>query len=105
MEHKIDAAKMLDLMGRPAFCARDQRIVLVNAGAAGLGFSAGDALEELVCTGWTEYTAFQSGCIYLTLSLGGGRLGASVTRMNEFDVFCLEELADSIIAGAGVLKE
>ena len=95
MEHKNDAAKMLDLMGRPAFCVREGRIVQVNAGAAGLGFSAGDDLEELVCTGWAEYAAFEDGCIYLTLSLGGGRLGASVTRMDEFDVFCLEELADS----------
>ena len=95
MEHKNDAAKMLDLMGRPAFCAKDRTIIHVNAGAAGLGFAAGDDLEELVCTGWAEYTAFEGGCIYLTLSPAGERLGASVTRMDEFDVFCLEELADS----------
>ena len=95
MEHFNDAAKMLDLMGRPAFCVTDNKIIRVNAGAAGLGFAAGDELEELVCTGWDEYSAFEGGCLYLTLSLGGERLGASVTRMDAFDVFCLEELADS----------
>lgn len=95
MEHKNDAAKMLDLMGRPAFCANGGRITRVNAGATGLGFSVGAALEALVCTGWAEYAAFEGGCLYLTLSLGDERLGASVTRMDEFDVFCLEELDDN----------
>ena len=95
MEHKNDAAKMLELMGRPAFCVSGGRITMVNTEAAGLGFAPGEALDELVCTGWEEYSAFDGGCLYLTLSLGGERLGASVTRMEEFDLFCLEELADS----------
>ena len=95
MEHKNDAAKMLDLMGRPAFCVTDNKIIHVNAGAAGLGFAEGDALEGLICTGWEEYAAFEGGCLYLTLTIGEERLGASVTRMDAFDVFCLEELADS----------
>ena len=34
MEHKNDAAKMLDLMGRPAFCVTENKIIRVNAGAA-----------------------------------------------------------------------
>ena len=95
MEHKNDAAKMLDLMGRPAFCVTENKIIQVNAGAAGLGFSAGDALSDLISTGGSEYAAFEGSCLYLTLSVNGERLGASVTRMDEFDVFCLEELADS----------
>ena len=95
MEHKNDAAKMLDLMGRPAFCVTENKIIRVNAGAAGLGFSAGDALSDLISTGGSEYAAFEGSCLYLTLSVNGERLGASVTRMDEFDVFCLEELADS----------
>ena len=95
MEHNNDAAKMLDLMGRPAFCVNGGQITQVNAGAAGLGFSAGDALEALLSTGREEYSAFEGGCLYLTLSIGGEQLGASVTRMEEFDLFCLEELADS----------
>ena len=94
MEHKNDAAKMLDLMDRPAFCAHNGLITQVNTAAAGLGFSAGDALENLIRTGADEYEAFNGGCLYLTLDLDGERLGASVTRMEEFDVFCLEELAD-----------
>ena len=95
MEHNNDAAKMLDLMGRPAFCVSGGRITRVNAGAAGLGFSAGDALDDLISTGREEYSAFEGGCLYLTLSIGDEQLGASVTRMEEFDLFCLEELADS----------
>ena len=95
MEHNNDAAKMLDLMGRPAFCVSDGRITRVNTGAVGMGFSAGDALDSLISTGREEYSAFEGGCLYLTLSIGGEQLGASVTRMEEFDLFCLEELADS----------
>ena len=95
MEHNNDAAKMLDLMGRPAFCVTDNKIIHVNAGAAGLGFAEGDPLENLICTGGEEYAAFEGGCLYLTLTIGEERLGASVTRMDAFDVFCLEELADS----------
>ena len=95
MEHKNDAAKMLDLMDRPAFCAQNGHITHVNAAAAALGLSVGEPLEELIRTGAHEYDAFTDGCLYLTLSLDGERLGASVTRMESFDVFCLEELADS----------
>ena len=95
MEHYNDAAKMLDLMDRPAFCARDGHITLVNPGAAGLGLVPGMALAELIRTGGEEYAAFQEGCLYLTLVLEESRLGASVTRMEQFDVFCLEELTDS----------
>ena len=43
MEHFNDAAKMLDLMGRPAFCAADHKIIRVNAAAAGLGIRADEA--------------------------------------------------------------
>ena len=95
MEHKNDAAKMLDLMGRPAFCARDGKVIQVNPEAAGLGFAPGMALDTLIRTGQEEYAAFTEGCLYLTLVLEEERLGASVTRMEEFDVFCLEALADS----------
>lgn len=95
MEHNNDAAKMLDLMGRPAFCVSGGRITRVNAEAAGLGVCAGAALDALLRTGREEYSAFEGGCLYLTLSIGGEQLGASVTRMEEFDLFCLEELADN----------
>ena len=95
MEHKNDTTKMLDLMGRPAFCVCGGQITRVNAGAAGLGFAVGTAVDGLIRTGRAEYDAFQTGCLYLTLEMDGEPLGASVTRMDEFDVFCLEELADS----------
>ena len=95
MEHNNDTARMLDLMGRPAFCVCGGQITRVNAGAAGLGFAAGTAVDGLIRTGKAEYEAFETGCLYLTLTLDGEPLGASVTRMDEFDLFCLEELADS----------
>ena len=95
MEYVNDAAKMLDLMDRPAFCACNGLITQVNPGAAGLGLTPGMALADLIRTGADEYAAFQEGCLYLTMVLEESRLGASVTRMEHFDVFCLEELTDS----------
>lgn len=95
MEHFNDAARMLELMGRPAFCVCSGRITHVNTGAAALGVAPGDDLTDMIRTGAEEYAAFREGCLYLTLLLEGEPLGASVTRMEHFDVFCLEELADS----------
>ena len=95
MEQKKHELGLLDLMGRPAFCVADGKLIQVNAAAAAFGLAPGLELAPLLLTGSEEYAAFQDGCLYLTLSLDGGRLGASVTRLAEYDVFCLEELTDS----------
>lgn len=86
---------LLDLMARPAFCVADGCITRINAGAAAFNIAPGTQVAQLLLTGAEEYAAFEGGCLYLTLSLNEQRLGASVTRMEGFDVFCLEELADS----------
>ena len=95
MEQRKHEMGLLDLMGRPAFCAAGGRIIRVNDAAAAFGLAAEMELSSLLMTGGEEYDVFESGCLYLTLSLNGQRLGASVTRLEEYDVFCLEELSDS----------
>jgi len=95
MEQRNDTAQLLDLMARPAFCVTDGKISRVNAQAAAYHIAPGTEISALLLTGGEEYAAFDGGCLHLTLELAGERLGASVTRLAEFDVFCLEELADS----------
>ena len=95
MEQLTDAMGMLDLMARPAFCVRDGHIVKVNPAAQGRMIAEGSEIFPLLETGREEYEAFNGGYLYLNLKLSGTVCGASVTRMKDFDVFCLEQEAES----------
>lgn len=90
MEQFQNALGMLDLMSQPAFCVRDGKIIKVNPAAAAFLIETGKDIKPLLHTGAEEYAEFQGGCLYLTLSLAGQQLGASVSRMQDFDVFCIE---------------
>lgn len=94
MEVEKDTLGMLDLLVRPGFCVKENKIVKVNQAAEGCLLAPGMELEPLLLTGTEEYREFSGGCLYLTLSLSGQALGASVTRMNGVDVFVLEQEAD-----------
>ena len=48
----------------------------------------------MLSTGAEEYAAFTGGCLYLDLKLGGRELMASVTRLEDEDVFLLEAEED-----------
>lgn len=95
MEEQRDTLGMLDLMIRPGFCVKENRIVKVNQAAEGYFLAPGMEIEPLLLTGKDEYREFTGGCLYLTLSLSGRSLGASVTRMDGVDVFVIEQDADN----------
>ena len=95
MEQLTDAMGMLDLMARPAFCVKDGVIVKVTSSAANYMLEAGTPISTLIQNGQEEYDTFTGGCLYLNLDVQGHSLGASVTRMAGFDVFCLEQEADN----------
>ena len=95
MEQNQNAMEMLDLLPQRAFCVRDGKIIKVNPAAAALLIETGTEIQTLLHTGAEEYATFESGCLYLTLCIAGHRVGASVSRMQEFDVFCLEEETDA----------
>ena len=94
MELQKDNLGMLDLRVRPGFCVKENKIVKCNRAAQGLFLAEGDAILPLLHTGREEYEAFTSGCLYLTLRLNGQDFGASVTRMEDGDVFILDQEAD-----------
>lgn len=90
MEQFDRALGMLDLMPQPAFCVRCGKIIKANPAAAAFLIESGQDIDTLLRTGAEEYKDFEGGCLYLTLALAGGSFGASVTRMQDFDVFCVD---------------
>ena len=91
MEQFHDALGMLDLMQQPAFCVQNNAIIKVNPAAAAYLIETGMDVRSLLLTGKEEYADFHGGCLYLTLSIAGHSIGASVSRMQDFDVFTMEQ--------------
>ena len=94
MEQFQAALGMLDLMQSPAFCVQNQTIIKINPAAAPFLIETGAKVDALLHTGAEEYAAFEGGCLYLTLSIAGHIFGASVVRMDQFDVFTIEQEQD-----------
>lgn len=91
METMNEAMQMLDLMVCPAFCVSDQTVLYVNQAARQYLIEPGCPIHTLLETGTEEYARFQGGCLYLRLKLGTQSCGASVSRMQAWDIFVLEE--------------
>ena len=90
MEQTDTIYTMLDHMERPAFLVRDGRICRANAAATRYLIEEGTEVEPLLSTGRQEYAEYQSGCLHLTLRICGTTLGASVTRVEQLDMFVLD---------------
>lgn len=91
MDRESDALGMLDLMVSPGFCVAEQKIVKCNAAALGLLLREEMEIAPLLATGQAEYAEFSGGCLYLMLDIFGVQVGASVTRVGQYDVFLLDE--------------
>ena len=94
MEVKKDGFGMLDLMIRPGFCVKENKIEKVNSAAEGLLIVPGTDVRTLLLTGQEEYGAFENGCLYLKLALSSKGCGASVTKVDGYDVFVLDQESD-----------
>ena len=85
---------MLELMLRPAFCVSGGKITRVNGSAAPYLLCEGMDILPLLATGTEEYQAFESGCLYLTLSISGQTVGATVVAMEGGHLFLLDQPGD-----------
>ena len=94
MDREMGCLGMLDLLVRPGFCVKNRQIIKCNPGAQALLLEPGMDITKLLSTGSAEYEELSGGCLYLTLSVSGESWGASVTRMDDMDVFVLEQEAD-----------
>lgn len=91
MEESKNTIAPLDLITQPAFSVKDGIIVHTNAAAKGCLIPEGEAVASILATGQTEYAAFESGCLFLTLCVDGHPWDATVSRLEDADVFVLEQ--------------
>ena len=94
MESNKEICGMLDLVIRPGFCVKENKIVSLNSAAEGLLLVPGTDIRTLLLTGAEEYASFESGCLYLKLALSAKGCGASVTKVDGWDVFVLDQASD-----------
>ena len=94
MEEQNATNEMLELMNQPAFFVQNGIIVQCNQAARRLLIEPGTDVGPLLGPAAPEYEQFQTGCLYLNLSLAGSTVGASVNRINNFDIFKLDQSTD-----------
>ena len=81
---------LLDMIEHPAFCVQDGIIVRANKAAQHrLLLEGKNVMEFLICDGHA-YAEFQGGCLYLNITTANITCGASVTRIEDFDLFVLD---------------
>jgi len=94
MEHTEDTLTMLHQIPSPAFFVDRNIITAVNGPAQQRLIQVGDCITDLLVTGQEEYTAFESGCLYLTMMVCGTACSASITSVGSHHLFVLEQDAD-----------
>lgn len=91
MEAVNDIISMLNLLPQSAFCVKDGTILYANSEAKMQFLEKNTSIIPLLMTGHQEYADFQGGCLYLNIQVCGASCGASVTRIDGYDVFVLEQ--------------
>lgn len=91
MEQKSNTPDILDLLIRPGFCVKNNRIVRLNQQASSLMLTEGMDITELLGTGKDVFQEFRDGCLYLTLCHCGQSWECSVIAMEDQYLFILEQ--------------
>lgn len=82
---------MMELMSHPAFSVKDGIIQYANSAAVSCLIPVNAPVAAFIGTGAEEYGSEWNGCLYLSVTVEGHCFGASVTRMDGFDLFILDE--------------
>lgn len=91
MEVQNHIAAMLHLLPQPAFLVENGTLSHMNQAAAGYFLQVGQPVAPLILHGSEEYANFTDGCLYLTLTLEGQSMGASVSKLENAHLFVLEQ--------------
>lgn len=92
MDHTCDYNQMINIIPDPAFIVQNGSVVCCNQAAAQLLLEPGTAVAPMLKTGAEEYAQFSYGQLYLDLTIQGVTWGASITKLSEGDLFCLEQV-------------
>ena len=90
MEKNKELRDWLNLLIRPGFYVEGGRITQVNAAAQGLLLEPGMDIGPLITSGLESYRNFQTGCLYVQLTLSGMAFHGCVTKDGDADVFILD---------------
>ena len=82
---------MLELMRQPAFAVRDGVIVYINHAAAGILVVPGTAVSQFLSPDEQEYILPEDGCLYLTLCVEEHCYDASVSALDGYHIFVLDQ--------------
>lgn len=95
MDQTSTTKALLELLNRPAFCVRDGVIIAANEYAQQRNLTVGEPIEKFLPQGLDAYKAFTQGCLFVTVSIFDLPYGATVTKLEDCDLFLLEKLADN----------
>lgn len=98
---------ILQMLERPAFCVRDGIIIRANQHARSILFEEGKAISAFLLHDREAYQNFQGGCLYLNVTSAQITSGASVTRIEDFDLFVVDTESpqfEAFALAAGQLK-
>ena len=81
---------LLEMIEHPAFCVQDGLIVRANKAAQHKLFLEGQKVMDFLPQDGNAYATFNGGCLYLNVCSHDVIYGASVTRIDDFDLFLLD---------------
>lgn len=95
MEQKNINNPLLQLLNRPAFLVKDGIILQANELAQQRFIHTGSPISEYLTQDLEAYNQFTDGCLFLSVSIMDLPCSAAVTKMEGYDLFLLDNLADN----------
>ncbi len=84
------AAQILEQLKQPAFLVSDGMIVCANKAAIQRQIPVNTAISSLIATGEEDYAAFSQGKLSLSLDVAGRTYVATVTALDDCQIFLLD---------------
>lgn len=94
MDKQTDMSGMLEMLPHPAFFVKKGIITQANQAACQLQIQPKTPIDAILGNNTEEYHDFDGGCLCLTLILSGCPMLSSVTRMDGFDLFTIDQAAE-----------
>ena len=91
MDITKEQMELLEANTSATFCVQNGIIMYANKAALLYNIIVGSNIQDLLKTGKDEYSSFSGNCMYLSLQLGDYAYGASIQRINNIDVFTLDQ--------------
>lgn len=96
MSEHTSVTEILGFINAPAFSVSDGIIAHCNDAANRLLFAQGISVTSLLIENQSEYTSFESGCLFVTLNHNNQPYSATVMRVKGQQIFVLDEGQDRI---------